>query len=311
MTSIVCLSRSYDLKGEFAGAFQSVAPGVRLLRPDEVEDRSSVRVAFAHDPAPGAFDPYPGLELVCSWGAGVDRLAAHPGLGPQITLCRMIDPGQAEMMAAFAAYYVTAWHRGMFDYPAQQASRLWRQVNWTPNADMPVAVLGYGKMGAAIGRGLCALGYPVRGWAGTGRVVDGVEVLAGRDGFEDLLRSSAAVINVLPLTEATEGIIDANAFSLMRSDAILIHLGRGAQLVEDDLIAALDAGRPGLAALDVFAREPLPETHPFWAHPKVRVTPHAASTASNTAVARSVAQAVTDYLAGRRPAGIVDRERGY
>lgn len=311
MPDIVCLSEDLDLRAEFAPVFAELAPEARLLSPDAVDRPERVRFAFVHAPAPDAFEPYPALELVCTWGAGVDSVIGHPGLKPGIAVSRMTDRGQAAMMAGFAVWHVVGWHRGMEAYAAQQARHEWREGDWTPNAGFPVAVLGYGRMGQAIGRALAGLGYPVTGWAGRARIEEGVEVTAGRAAFETLLGRARAVVNVLPLTEATRGILDRRAFAAMREDALLIQLGRGAHLVEADLLAALAAGRPARAALDVFETEPLPPDHPFWAHPGIRITPHMASTAAPAAVARGVMRAIRAHESGARPEGHVDLARGY
>ncbi|MEM0947367.1 MAG: NAD(P)-dependent oxidoreductase [Pseudomonadota bacterium] len=310
MRDVVALSDAYDLVAEFGAAFELVPEALRLVRPDNA-DPQTTRYALVHAPSTEALARFPNLELVCSWGAGVDKLVGHRGLRPEVVLNRMVDPGQAHMMAAFAAHYVTGWHRGLFQYPAQQAERNWDIVNWTPNSEVPVGLLGFGRMGAAIGRGLHALGYPVSGWASLARVEDGIDVRTGADAFDALLGESVVLINTLPLTPATEGLFDAGAFRAMRSDALFVQLGRGRQVVEADLIAALDDGRPGGAALDTFQTEPLPKDDLLWRHPKVMVTPHAASSPSPAGVARVVSQAISAYEAGERPPGYVDRTRGY
>lgn len=310
-TEIVCLSESYDLKSEFGGGFERSEPHLFLSRPDEVGDPGTIRYALSHDPAPGAFDPYPKLKMVCSWGAGVDRFIGAVTMPDGVILNRMTDPGQADMMAAFAAYYVTGWHRKMFDYPRQQAERVWREIDWTPNSHVPVGVMGFGRMGAAIGRSLRTLGYPVRAWAGRARVEEGIEVEAGEAALMEIAAASRVLINVLPLTPATEGILNARLFEAMREDALLVQLARGGHLVEADLLKALDRGRPAMAALDVFETEPLPEDHAYWGHPKVFLTPHVGSAASEDGVARAVARAIRAVEAGETPEGLVDVSRGY
>ncbi len=308
---IVCLSQNYDLKSEFGAGFVRSVPHLVLSRPEEVADPATIRYALSHDPAPGAFDPYPNLKLVCSWGAGVDKFLGAVELPDGVILNRMTDPGQADMMAAFAAYYVTGWHRKMFDYPDQQSARIWREIDWTPNADVTVGVLGFGRMGAAIGRSLKTLGYPVRAWAGRARVEDGISVEAGDAALLDIAREARVLVNVLPLTPATEGILSARLFDVMREDSLLVQLARGGHLVEDDLVDALARGRPAMAALDVFATEPLPQDHVFWGHPKVFLTPHVGSAASEDGVAQAVARAIAAVDAGQRPEGFVDLARGY
>ena len=227
-------------------------------------------------------------------------------------IVRMMNPEQAQMMAGFAAWFVVGHHRGLDAYADFQQDKEWRMGwhNEVPST-FPVAVLGYGAMGQAIGNALKSMGYTVTGWAWRTRTVDGVEVLSGEAGLEQVLASAKAVVGVLPLTEATKGIFNAKTFAMMRDDAILVQLGRGGHLVEDDLIAALDQGRPAIAALDVFQTEPLPTDSPLWHNPKVRITPHIASDSDGDAIARSVMAAISDHEAGRDPAGLVDRGRGY
>jgi len=103
----------------------------------------------------------------------------------------------------------------------------------------------------------------------------------------------------------------ADVFARMPSGATLIQLARGAHLVEPDLIAALDAGRPAMAALDVMAQEPLPADSPLWAHPRIMLTPHIASAASPAGVAQSVAKGIASHGRGEPVDGLVDLDRGY
>ena len=80
---------------------------------------------------------------------------------------------------------------------------------------------------------------------------------------------------------------------------------------DDDLLAALASGKLGGAALDVFAVEPLPQDHPFWTHPEIRVWPHVAAQTNATSAAKQVAAAITAMMDGSEPANRVDWSRGY
>src|SRR5262245_31985788 len=95
---------------------------------------------------------------------------------------------------------------------------------------------------------------------------------------------SEVLVNLLPLTSETRGLLNAQLFGKMRRGGYLIQVGRGEHLMEADLLAALDSGQLSGAALDVFATEPLPHPHPFWSHPKIAITPHDASDVSISAV---------------------------
>lgn len=308
---LVCLCAQYDLKKMYGSGFASETPWIRLLLPGEVSDPGSIRHALAFSPAPDAFDAYPNLELVSSGGAGVDALLQHPGLRPEIAISRMINPEQSRMMAAFALWFITGWQRRMWDYAPQQAAQLWQTINLTTPSEFPVGLLGFGNMARTLASALTILGFPVTAYAGSARDGGEVRVVSGPDGLAEIARSAAAVVNLLPLTDQTSGILCAAFFRQMRDDAILIQLGRGGHLVEDDLLAALDAGRPAMAALDVTATEPLPAGHPFWSHEKVMLTPHVASESDPVAAARVIAEGILRFERGEAPAGLVDRKKGY
>ena len=93
--------------------------------------------------------------------------------------------------------------------------------------------------------------------------------------------------------------------------AALINAARGGHVVEADLLAALDSGAVGAATLDVFDTEPLPQGHPFWAHPRVRVTPHVAAITYGDTTAREIASNIKRFRAGAPMSGLVDRRRHY
>ena len=119
------------------------------------------------------------------------------------------------------------------------------------------------------------------------------------------------LVSMLPLTEATRGMITAATLALLPRGAFLINAGRGGHLVDADVVAALESGQLGGALLDVFHEEPLPRDHRFWTHPNVIVTPHIAAT---TPIADACAQIVAKVSAmerGEVVSGIVDPKIGY
>jgi glyoxylate/hydroxypyruvate reductase A len=91
----------------------------------------------------------------------------------------------------------------------------------------------------------------------------------------------------------------------------VINVARGGLLVEEDLIELLDRGHLAGAALDVFRQEPLPQDHPLWSHPKVRVTPHVSAITVIGPSAQQVAEKIRCLERGESISGIVDRRRGY
>ncbi|HMZ00448.1 MAG TPA: NAD(P)-dependent oxidoreductase, partial [Burkholderiaceae bacterium] len=141
--------------------------------------------------------------------------------------------------------------------------------------------------------------------------IDGLDVRGGADALAPLLADSDIVVNLLPLTPATRGLIDAGFIAQLPPGAALVNLARGAHVIDADLLAALDSGRLDHAVLDVFATEPLPIDHPFWRHPRVTLLPHAAALTDARSAAAVVAANLLALAEGRALVGVVDRGRGY
>jgi glyoxylate/hydroxypyruvate reductase A len=306
----VAISATLDLPEIFGAAFAAEDPRVQLLTPEAVDDPTEIHFALTWRPPHGALARYPDLKAICSIAAGVDNILADPDL-PDVPVVRMVDPEQAETMATFVVWNVI-WYQRRFDlYLAQQAERVWKRQPQRSARETSVGVLGLGRMGAVTAQRLAGLGYPVLGWSRGPKRVEGVETRFGEAGLEAVLAGSDAVVNLLPLTAETAGLLNADFFARMRPGSYLIQVGRGPHLVEADLIAALDSGHLTGASLDVFAEEPLPPEHSFWAHPRVLVTPHCASDVSRVLVARQCLAAARAALAGEPVPNAVDKTAGY
>src|SRR5262249_28394196 len=141
--------------------------------------------------------------------------------------------------------------------------------------------------------------------------VEGVESFAGDDGLPAMLARSEILVCLLPLTAATQGILNAQTLAKLPRGAFLINAARGGHVGEPDLLAALDSGQVAHARLEVRAEDPLPASHPFWRHPQVTLTPHVASlTWPPTAVAHILAN-IRRHEAGEAMSPVVDVERQY
>jgi glyoxylate/hydroxypyruvate reductase A len=281
-------------------ALRAAAPQFAWRREDEPIDRHAVDAAVVANPEPGLLSSLPRLRLIQSLWAGVDRLLADATLPAGVPLARMVDPAMSTAMAETALWAVLGLHRRYFDYQAQQGARAWRQLPQRRADEVAVCVLGAGAMGSAVAARLAGQGYRVSTW----RARDGVPLAAA-------LREAEIVINLLPLTAATRGLLDARAFAAMPRGASLVNLARGAHVVDADLLAALDAEQLRRAVLDVFTSEPLPPEHPFWRHPKVTVLPHVAALTDERSAAMVVAANLEALASGGALAHLVDRERGY
>jgi glyoxylate/hydroxypyruvate reductase A len=291
---------------------QRALPGERLLRDrSELAAGEAIDIALAANPPPAALAGLPGLRLIQSLWAGVDKLLADASVPADVPLARMVDPAMNEAMAETALWAVLSVQREFFAYARQQREPVWRQLPQRRADETTVAVLGLGQMGRTCALRLAGNGYRVAGWSRSETKVAGIDTFAGEAALVSVLADADVVVNLLPLTDATRGLFNAQTFARMRRGSALVNLARGAHIVEADLLEALASGQLGHAVLDVFANEPLPAAHPFWSHPRVTVLPHVAALTDPRSAARIVARNVAALREGRALENLVDRSRGY
>jgi glyoxylate/hydroxypyruvate reductase A len=223
----------------------------------------------------------------------------------------MHDPYQAAMMSECAAMAVLWFHRGMHDFQRAQQSASWKQPQVVYTPDFAVGILGLGDIGRDIAAKLRVFGFQIHGWTRTPRNIEAVTCHHGLDGLATMLPLCQYVVNVLPSTTATRGLLDAQRLASMLHGAFLVNLGRGVHVVDDDLLAALDSGQIGGAFLDVFAKEPLPSDHPYWRHSKVIMTPHMAGELLPRTAAKAVVAGIRRHMAGGGLSHVYDLSRGY
>lgn len=292
-------------------ALRQRLPDLEVRVFPDLGDPAAIEAALVWLPPPGLLASLPNLRAIFSLGAGVDRLLEDPTLPADIPLCRMVDPSLTASMAEFVLLHVLRYHRDLDLYEAQQRRAEWRLVLPKPPSATVVGLLGLGELGAASARLLARHGFAVRGWSRTHKAIEGVRCFAGPEEFDAFLAEVGVLVCLLPLTPQTRGIVNASLFDRLPAGARLVNLARGAHLVEQDLLDALDTGRLAHATLDVFVQEPLPKDHPFWRHPRITITPHAASYSLPESGAEIVAENLRRLRDGRPLLHVVDRARGY
>ncbi|HIH8981411.1 TPA: glyoxylate/hydroxypyruvate reductase GhrA [Serratia marcescens] len=256
------------------------------------------------------------LKAVFALGAGVDAILdqerKHPGTLPAgVPLLRLEDTGMAQQMQEYALSYVLRYFRRFDEYQALQQRQEWQPLDPHSLDDFTIGILGAGVLGQSVARKLTEFGFSVRCWSRSAKKIDGVQSFAGEAQRAAFLDGVKLVINLLPNTPETVGILNRELFAQLSTGAYLINIARGAHLVEADLLAALEQGQLAAATLDVFVREPLPQDHPFWRHPRVTITPHIAAITLPQQAMDQIAANIRALEAGHAPAGVVDRQRGY
>ena len=277
----------------------------------DVADPGAIDAAVVWTPDRAFFRDLDNLRAILIPGAGVDQLFRSAGQLPDVPIVRLADPVMATRMAEYVLSTVLDHHRQFRRYRDQQAKRVWTRHHHPDAGDIRVGVLGLGVMGGAAANHLRAIGYPVTGWSRRPKDIQGIDTLSGQEGFEQIVRSSDVLVCLLPLTDQTRAILNAQTFDAMPDGAFVINAARGGHLVVSDLLAALDRGKLSGAALDVFDDEPLPEDDLLWRHPLVTVTPHIASLSNPVTGVRQIVRALDRIEDGAPLDHLVDPEAGY
>jgi glyoxylate/hydroxypyruvate reductase len=255
----------------------------------------------------GQLNGYPHLKLIQNLGAGVDHLMRASDVPADVPISRLEDAGLAKQMTQYVAHFVLRFHRQFHQYDSIQT--------WRPSDPAQfkgrVSVLGAGVLGHAVIQGVAQLGYSVSCWRNRPIPVENAEVYTGADGLSALLNQTDILVCLLPLTPSTEGILCKANLDKLPSGACLINVGRGAHLIEEDLIPLLDSGRLGHVVLDVFSVEPLPSEHPFWSHPNITVTPHISALTIASLAQSQVLENIQRCESGQAPLRLVSSQRGY
>lgn len=295
---------------EWARFFAERAPDVPFRLWPDIGDPAEIRYLVAWVPPENIATSFPNLELVFSVGAGVDQFDATK-LPAHIPLVRMLEPGIAETMVEYVTMAVLALHRDLLDFIALQKQQVWREIRITPARRRRVGVLGLGQLGQAALERLKAFDFPLLGWNRSPREIEGVTCYAGPDSLPDFLAQTDILVCLLPLTDDTRGILNAELFARLPRGAGVVNVGRGPHLVEADFLAALDSGALSGAVLDVAEPEPLLAGHPFWSHPRILLTPHNASMTTPDTAVDFVLDVIARHRRGEELPGRVDRSRGY
>ncbi len=254
------------------------------------------------------FAPYTRAKAVLSTWAGVETIVGNDSL--TMPLARMVDPGLTEGMTEWVTGHVLRHHLGM-DAQIHGLNGDWRKDVPPLARDRKVTILGLGALGAASAEALKALNFDVAGWSRSPKTLPGIETFSGQGGLDTALARAEILVLLLPLTEDTRDLLDAERLARLPRGAMIINPGRGPLIVDEALLTALDSGQVGHATLDVFRVEPLPQDHPFWAHPGVTVTPHIASETRPASASRTIAENIRRGEAREPLLNLVDRARGY
>lgn len=307
--SLLLIAKNRDMN-PWKEALLDVDPNLDIEIWPRVEKKERVTFAVSWRHPEKVLDGYPNLKAVTSLGAGVDHLLKDESIPESVQLARVMIPSLKSQMGEYVLNAIQNYRFHTARYMDQKREGYWSKHDPVPKEDCTVGIMGLGEMGSFVVNSLIINGYSVAGWSKTKKNIEGVQCF--REGeFDEFLSQINILVCLLPLTKETAGILELDLFKKLKSPAFVINVARGAHLVEEDLIYALDTGVLKGACLDVFEEEPLPANHLFWNRPNIMITPHVASITDPKEAAEQIVENYKRSLSGMELLNEVDRVRGY
>lgn len=292
-------------------AFTNAGSGNDLRYESNLGDLDEIEYAVVWAPPRGRLSQFPNLKYIFSIGAGVTHITLDPDAPLKVPIVRLQDDMLVLDMSCHVIHWALHFHRYYNRYKIYEAEKKWQRHLYPENRERKIAILGLGQTGLDACRRLRDLDFSVIGWSNSPKDIEGVSCFSGQDTFTTVLQQADILVNLLPLTPKTTDLINEESIAQMPDGAFIINCSRGGTIVDADLLAALDNGKIEAAALDVFREEPLPADNPYWNHPKVSVTPHAAAPSNERSAANFIAEHIRRVNDGGEPWPIVDLNRGY
>lgn len=270
---------------------KELTQNLQLLQPDldiqvwpNISNPHAIEFAILWKQPNGVLASFKNLKAVTSLGAGTDFITSDPDLPDNIPVHRIVTLFLKQQMAQYILAYVLQDYRELNSYRVQQHNKLWK-VNEVP--PKTVGFLGLGSIGKFVADKFLDLGFETIAYTHHSKA-SSIECFHGEEGLKHVMEKSDYLVCLLPLTAKTTGLLSKERFDYCTKKPTLIHVGRGEQLIENDLIVALDKGVIKQAIIDVFAIEPLPKEHLFWDRKDISITPHNSARSDNQQTAKEI-----------------------
>ena len=265
--------------------------------------RENTQFVLAFRPPENVFENYPNLKVIASMAAGINHITNNQIIPENVQITKVNDAMHHSDMADFVLLLALSHLRQLPIYFQQQKQKTWQIHDYQRPQETTVGIMGFGAIGKAVGQLLLKNNFKVSGWSRSEKHSDQIETFHGEDQKTDFLKTADILVCTLPLTPQTEDILNTEVFNNLPKGAYVINVGRGNQLIEADLLTALDNEQLSGAALDVFRKEPLPQNHPFWKHEKIVITPH---TAGDVNPKSAVLKILSNFKAMKNSEALVD-----
>ena len=287
---------------------QARLPAIRIEEWPDCLNVEDINFVLAWNAPESMWAQLPNLKVVSSFGAGVDSIDLKQ-LAEHIDVVRIVDDQLAEDMAEYVLTHILAQKLCLNEYFIKQAQQCWKPKRAHNHKN--VGILGFGELGKACAKKLIKNGFNVSAWAQSYKSSTNIHVYYGEQGLDEMLTHIDYLVCLLPLTNATKGIINQTLLAKLSPHAVIINVARGQHVIEQDLLTALNNESLRAATLDVFDQEPLKSDHPYWRHPKITLTPHCAALSDLNSVINQIVENIERLNEGRKLNNLIDRTKGY
>lgn len=309
MSIVICFNNK-DPK-PWQGALQAKLKDVTIEIYPQVKNPDKVTFALCWKPDKNILAQFKNLKVVQSVGASVEHIIQTQNLPSNCIISRIVDNQLSNDMFEFLLTGILSHLKRFSEYHVDQQQQQWNPKPYKNINNTTIGVLGLGKIGTTVSEKLAQLGFQVKAWSASEKKLENVSCFYGESGLNSVLKNTDILINILPLTTATENILNLQNLEKLNKNGYVINVGRGEHLVETDLLTLLESQHLSGALLDVFRTEPLPSTHPFWQHDAITITPHIAAITNINTAADIVVTNYQNLVNGTELRHIVSLKKGY
>jgi len=309
MNKIVMICPDRNDVTEWVKYFEKENPNIKVEIYPEDTEREKTEFVATWNPPKDAFEKFPNLKVIASMAAGVKHITSK-NIPNNVKITRVKDEYLNYDLSYFVLNSALNYLRNIPLYFQHQQEKIWNRQPYQRPEEVCVGILGFGNIGQAIGKLLLKNDFKVRGWSKSKKDVEGIKSFTENE-LDAFLAETNILVCMLPHTPSTENILNSSLFKKLPKGAYLINVGRGAHLVEEDLLTEIDTNHLSGAALDVFKEEPLPKNHPFWANQNITITPHTASITNPKTIVPSMLENFERMKNSEELINEIDLEKGY
>ncbi len=307
----IAILTNYRNPATWKNALQAKLPDTKIDIFSASEDAVNAEFLVCWKPEKDQLKAFKNLKVIQSLGAGVDHIFDTNTVEKGVKVVRIIDERLSADMWEYTLAATMFYLKDFAQYNRRKSYQYWRTHQYKTIPETRVSILGLGQIGGYVAQQFAKLSFKTQGWSNSPKKIRKVKSFAGEKQLFKMLKQTDVLINILPLTASTKGILNEKLLSQLPKGAYLINVGRGGHLVENDLIPLIDNGHLSGATLDVFHTEPLPKPHPFWKHPKIQITPHVASLTNLESAVHQVVENYKRMKRGEELLNEVSPQKGY